>query len=239
LNNLHDKVRPGRPFTDISAQIVRLLNDEPFSSTRRLARQSAVTKGVVKRNLQEVLGLHKCRLKWVPNVLSAEQKATKVEISRELNNDLIFERQETFATIITGDENWYYYSYTESLMWARSRDDVSTRPPQKIDSKRSALTICFSGEKLAFLDSLPKGQNMDSYYFCNTVLEGVKAGALTRTRKAPLRDFHIHMDNHKVHNSKSMKGKLDVIRLIDGTIHHTHPIFHPRTFGFSGGVKKV
>jgi hypothetical protein len=44
------------------------------------------------------------------------------------------------------------------------------------------FTIFFSGEKLAFVDSLPKGQNMGSYHFCNTVLEGVQAGALTETR---------------------------------------------------------
>jgi hypothetical protein len=64
------------------------------------------------------------------------------------------------------------------------------------------FTIFFSGEKLAFIDSLPKGQNMDSYYFCNIVLEGIKADALAVTRKATLRDFHIHMDNCKIHNSK-------------------------------------
>jgi hypothetical protein len=55
---------------------------------------------------------------------------------------------------------------------------------------------------------------MGSCYFSNTVLEGVKAGALARTRKATLRDFHIHMDNCRIHNSKLMKGKLDEIRLI-------------------------
>jgi hypothetical protein len=34
---------------------------------------------------------------------------------------------------------------------------------------------------------------MNSYYFCNIPLEGVKAGALAGTRKATLRNFHIHM----------------------------------------------
>jgi hypothetical protein len=76
------------------------------------------------------------------------------------------------------------------------------------------FTIFFSGEKLAFLDSLPTGENMDSYYFNNTVLEGVKAGALAGTGKATLRDFHIHIDNYKIHNSKLTKGKLDEIRFI-------------------------
>jgi hypothetical protein len=76
------------------------------------------------------------------------------------------------------------------------------------------LIIVYSDKKLAFFDSLPKGQNMDSYYFCNTVLEGVKVGALAGTRKATLRDFHIHMNKCKVHTSKLTKGKLDKIRLI-------------------------
>jgi hypothetical protein len=76
------------------------------------------------------------------------------------------------------------------------------------------FTIVFSGEKLSFLNSLSKGQNMDSYYLCNTVLEGIETGALAGTRKATLRDFHIHIDNCKVHNSKLTKGKLDEIRLI-------------------------
>jgi hypothetical protein len=67
----------------------------------------AVPKEVVKRNLQEALGFHKFSLKWVPNVLNAEQKAARVQMSRELYNNLIFKGQENFATVITGDESCY------------------------------------------------------------------------------------------------------------------------------------
>jgi hypothetical protein len=103
-------------------------------------------------------------------------------------------------------------------MWARSRDDVPTRPLQENDSKKTMFTGFFSSEKLAFLDSLPKGQNMESYHFCNTVLEGVKAGTLAERRKATLRNFHILMDNCKVHNPKIKKGKLNESGLFDETI---------------------
>jgi hypothetical protein len=88
------------------------------SSTRHLALKLAATKEIVKRNMQEVLRFRKCGLKWVPNVLSAEQKAARVQMSRELYNNLIFERQKNFATIITGDESWYYWSYAEFSTWA-------------------------------------------------------------------------------------------------------------------------
>jgi hypothetical protein len=89
------------------------------------------------------------------------------------------------------------------------------------------FTTFFSGEKLASLDSLPKSQTMYSYYYCNTFLDGVKVGALAGTQKATLRDFHIHMDNCKVHNSKLTIGKLDEIRLIRWDHPHTHSILHP------------
>jgi hypothetical protein len=65
----------------------------------------AVTKEIVKKNLQEVLRSHKFSVKWVPNVLSAQHKAARVQMSRELYNNLIFEREKIFATIITGDES--------------------------------------------------------------------------------------------------------------------------------------
>jgi hypothetical protein len=99
--DLHDEVRPGIPFIDVSAEIAQLLNNESFQLTCHLAPQFAVTKEVIKRNLHEVLGLHKFSLNWAPNVPSAEHKAARVEMSRELYNNLIFERQKNFVTIIT------------------------------------------------------------------------------------------------------------------------------------------
>jgi hypothetical protein len=52
---------------------------------------------------------------------------------------------------------------------------------RKLIRKSRCSQYFFSGEKLAFLDFLPKGQNMDFGSFCNTALEAVKAGALTGT----------------------------------------------------------
>jgi hypothetical protein len=108
--DLHGEVRSERPLIGVSAQIVRLPKDEPFSSTWHFPRQLAVVKEVVKRNLQKVLRFHKFGLKSVPNVLGTEQKAARVQMSRDLYNNLIFERQKNFATIVTGDESWHRVS---------------------------------------------------------------------------------------------------------------------------------
>jgi hypothetical protein len=167
------------------------------------------------------------------NKRQPEYKCHARYITISFSND-----RKIFVTIITGKESWYFWSYAESSMWARLRNDVPTRPLQKIDSTKSMFTIFFSGEKLAFLHSLPKGRNMDSYHFCNTIVEGVKAGAIVGTQKETLRDLHIHMDNRKVYHSELTKRKLDKIRLI----RWDHPPFSPDNapsdFWFSGGAKE-
>jgi hypothetical protein len=75
------------------------------SSTRHLALKLAATKEIVKTNLQEVQWFQKFSLKWVPDALSAEQKAARVQMSRELYNNLVFEQRKNLATIVTGDDS--------------------------------------------------------------------------------------------------------------------------------------
>jgi hypothetical protein len=86
-----------RPFTNVSAQIVWLLNDESFCLTRYLVSQLATTMRAVKKNVQEVMGFHIFSLKLAPNVLSADQKAARVVILHELENNLLSERRHNFS----------------------------------------------------------------------------------------------------------------------------------------------
>jgi hypothetical protein len=79
---------------------------------------------------------------------------------------------------------------------------------------------------------------MDSYYFCNTVLEEAKALALAGTRKVTLRDLHIHIDNSTVQNSKLTTGELDEVRLIRGDHPPYLPDIAPSDFWFFGWNKR-
>jgi hypothetical protein len=58
-----------------------------------------MTKEAVKRNLQEVMKFQKFSLKWVQNVLSTDQKAARVAMSRELSNNLLFKRRNNFFAL--------------------------------------------------------------------------------------------------------------------------------------------
>jgi hypothetical protein len=74
------------------------------------------------------------------------------------------------------------------------------------------FAIFFTGEEPVFLDTLPDGQNMDSYCFCNSLLEGLKVIALAGTGKSNLIKLHAQMDNCKAQDSKLAKRKPDQIQ---------------------------
>jgi hypothetical protein len=57
-------------------------------------------------------------------------------------------------------------------------------------------------------------------------------GALAGTRKATLRDFHIPMDNCRIHNSKFKKGKSNETRLIRWDHPRYSPDIAPSDFWF-------
>jgi hypothetical protein len=79
---------------------------------------------------------------------------------------------------------------------------------------------------------------MDSYYSCNTVLEGVKASSLVGIRESTLRNIHIQMGNYKHHNSGSMIEELDEIRVIRWDHQPYSRDIAPSDFWFFGCSKR-
>jgi len=55
--------------------------------------------------LHNKLNLYKVCAKWVPHVLTEENKKNRVEISKQLLKIL----ENGFQNIVTGDETWIYY----------------------------------------------------------------------------------------------------------------------------------
>jgi hypothetical protein len=58
--------------------------------------------------LHEDLHLEKFNLHHVPHSLGADQKLSRVELSRELLHILEQEQHYEFEHILTGDESWFF-----------------------------------------------------------------------------------------------------------------------------------
>jgi len=58
--------------------------------------------------------MHRVSAKFVPHLLTDDQKENRVEISQELLANA--NGNENFLKIITGDETWFYGYYAETKM---------------------------------------------------------------------------------------------------------------------------
>jgi hypothetical protein len=103
-----------------------------------------------------------------------------------------------FAKVITEDESWYYWSYEHQSPWSTSRATVPTRTLQKIGVKKWMFTLLFSGYGRLTLNQLPKGQNLNSQYFCDVVVQETREALTSIPEKNGIEGMMIHLDDCRV-----------------------------------------
>jgi hypothetical protein len=76
--SMDDRVRPGRPWIEVSGAIMSLLSHEPFLSARVLAVQLSSTHQTIKRVLMSDLGMRKFVIRWIPHDLNEANRKERV-----------------------------------------------------------------------------------------------------------------------------------------------------------------
>jgi hypothetical protein len=90
----------------------------------------------VKEILRRELGLKTFSRRWVPHLLSNDQKKLRVDPSRKLFSLLEKYGEHNFEGIATGDESWFQYpSYSDSI-FAGARKSVVPRIGRDISGQK-------------------------------------------------------------------------------------------------------
>jgi hypothetical protein len=78
------------------------LKNFPFASARVRAGDLSVDRATIKSILDRELGLRRSTRRWIPHILSAEQKLRRVTESQSLLTILANLTEKNFQGIITG-----------------------------------------------------------------------------------------------------------------------------------------
>ena len=117
--SIDEDPRSGRPSTstdDLHIDAVRdLIIQNCRLSIREIAEDVGISFGSFQAILTEKLNMHRVAAKFVPHVLTEDQKATRVNISQELLDRVNID-ENFLKTIITGDETWVYGYDVETKM---------------------------------------------------------------------------------------------------------------------------
>lgn len=200
--------RSGRPASSNSPDNVEKVR-EAITQDRRLTVRELedelnIPKTIIAEILTEKLGLRRVAAKFVPKVLTAEQKERRLQISDELQvtaeNDPNFLKK-----IITGDESWVYGYDPETKAQSSEWIEPGTPRPKKARRSRSnikvMLTVFFDHRGIVHHEYAPRGTTINKESYRETLRRLRDAVRRKRPDLWASGDWMLQHDNAPAHSS--------------------------------------
>ncbi|UYV75222.1 hypothetical protein LAZ67_12002966 [Cordylochernes scorpioides] len=203
-----DEHRPGRPVESVTQENIDKIHDLVMLDRRMTVRQIEETLGIPKTTVDRImrkhLSLRKLSARWVPKLLTPDQKAVRRKLSSD--NLALFEAnpEDIFNRFVTMDETWAHHFTPEykqqSMQWRHS----GSPPPKKAKTVPSAgkvmVSVFWDSEGVLLLDFLNKGQTITGNYYANLVKQ-LREAIKEKIRGMLSRKIVYHRDNAPSHRS--------------------------------------
>ena len=137
---------PRQQATFTSMQFRHLILHNRRLTIRETAEDVGIRFGSCQAILTEKLNMQRVAAKFVPRVLTEDQKANRVNISQELL-DRVSVDENFLKTIVTGDETWVYGYDVETKAQSSQWVGQGSPRPKKARMSRSNMKVM-----LAFFD---------------------------------------------------------------------------------------
>ena len=110
--SLEDDVRSGRPkkiATSIQEKVTALLDDDRRLTVRELSESVDASLNTVHRVIADELKMSKVSARWVPRLLTDDDKLRRLSASQEFVKRYRKEGETFLNRIITTDETWLWH----------------------------------------------------------------------------------------------------------------------------------
>ena len=119
--SVEDHIRPGRPKTSVTkaniAAVKIVVEQDSRLSVKDIASCTGISEGRVQTILKKRLDLRKVCARWIPHLLSEEQKTQGLKCARELVKTYKGCNSRVISNLLTGDETWVHsLSHKEGLI---------------------------------------------------------------------------------------------------------------------------
>jgi len=136
-NNVKHEHCSGRPKDTASTDSIQIVNDMLKEDRRLTIRHIAETKDIhattVYRIVSDDLGMKKVSARWVPRMLTDEQKQNHVSVCTDLLCHLQAQLQILLDRIVTQNETWVHHFYPETIRQSMVRKHANSSNPKKFN----------------------------------------------------------------------------------------------------------
>lgn len=225
-----DMLRSRRPRTKMTTLNINMISDmiqrDRRLTLKELSARSGLSKTTVVRIVKKKLDLNRINAKFIPKLLTDEQKQMRVHLCEE-NLRTYTQEKHFLAKVVTGDESWVRVYEPELKSRSSQWMAKGSRHPQKAKRGRSErktmLTVFFDSDDVIHSEFSDATVDTDSYIqTINTLKERI------RQKRPELwhdRRFILHQDNAPSHTSNRTIAHLshpdNPIRLLP------HPPYSP------------
>ena len=203
-----DDHRSGRPCEVTSQEIVDSVLDTVMQDRRTTIRQIAQTCGIskstVERILHEKLNLNKVSARWVPRMLTADQKRRRVQVSQELLVEYRANPESFIRHRVTQDETWVHHFDPEtkarSMQWKHQGSPAPKKFKVAASSGKVMASIFWDDEGVIMVDYLKTGQTINGEYYANE-LRNLREAIKNKRRGKLRRGVWLLQDNAPAHTA--------------------------------------
>jgi len=134
--------REVHPKSATTPEIIEQVHDIVLDNWQMKVREIAVTIGISKERvgyiLHEELDIKTLCARWVPRLLTPDQKRTRMKISEQCLEHFNVNKTDFVHQFITIDETWIHHYTPESKQQSKQWTDASCSAPKKTKSIPSA-----------------------------------------------------------------------------------------------------
>jgi histone-lysine N-methyltransferase SETMAR len=153
--SLEDDRCEGHPKSATTPEIIEHMHNMVLDDWRMKVHEIAETIGISKEHvryiLHEELDMKKLCARWVPCLLTAQQKCTCMKISEQCLKHFNKNKTDYMHQFITMDETWNYHYTPESKQQSKQWTEAGCSLPKKTRSVPSVTALVFGMLKAFYL----------------------------------------------------------------------------------------
>lgn len=214
-----DAERPGRPNEVTTPEIIEKIHDIVLQDRRVKVREIAeivrISDERVRNILHEHLDMRKVSARWVPRLLTIDQKRIRVTTSEA--NLAMFKRnkKEFLRRFITVDETWIHHHTPEtkqqSKQWITTGEPAPKKAKAVLSANKVMATVFWDSRGIIHIDYLEKGQTINGEYYCK-LLDRFNNVLKEKRPHLAKKKVLFHQDNARVHTCVSAMAKIHELR---------------------------
>ena len=179
--SVEDDTRPGRPKTSVTkaniAAVKIVVEQDARLSVSDIASCTGISEGSVQTILKKHLDLRKVCARWVPHLLTEEQKTQCLKLSRELLKTYKGCNSRVISNMLTGDEAWVHMfepqRRADDKQWKWKDKKCPCIAKRNIYSKKLLYAIFFNSSGPVIQVPCPSGHTLADWEFCTEESERV------------------------------------------------------------------